>query len=182
VPGPRGTAIMIVESHIVRGLVDSAYNTRREQCEAAARHFGVAALRDVDPGMLETQGAGLDPVVWRRARHVVVENERVQAAARALAAGDLQQMGILMAASHASMRDDFEITVPAIDRLVEIIKAAIGPAGGVRMTGGGFGGCVVALVPEHLVEQVRLAVARGYRAPNGALATVHVQLSAAVVD
>ena len=182
VPVPRGAAIMIVESHIVRGLVDSAYNTRREQCEAAARHFGVAALRDVDPGMLETQGAGLDPVVWRRARHVVAENERVQAAARALAAGDLQQMGILMAASHASMRDDFEITVPAIDRLVEIIKAAIGPAGGVRMTGGGFGGCVVALVPEHLVEHVRLAVARGYRAPNGALATVHVQLSAAVVD
>jgi len=179
VPIPPGAAIMIVESHIVRGLVDSAYNTRRAQCETAARHFGVAALRDVDLAMLEQCGAGLDPVVWRRARHVVSENERVLAAAKALAAGDLASMGELMAASHASMRDDFEITVPAIDRLVEIIKEAIGPAGGVRMTGGGFGGCVVALLPEHLVEAARLAVARDYRAPNGAPATVHVCRAAA---
>ena len=179
VPVPAGAVIMIVESHIVRGLVDSAYNTRREQCEAAARHFGVAALRDVDLGMLQARGAGLDPVTWRRARHVVGENERVQAAATALAAGDLERLGVLMEASHASMRDDFEITVPAIDRLVTIIKAAIGPAGGVRMTGGGFGGCVVALLPEHLVEPARLAVERDYRAPDGALATVHVQRPAA---
>ena len=88
-------------------------------------------------------------------------------------------MGVLMAASHASMRDDFEITVPAIDRLVDIIKAAIGTAGGVRMTGGGFGGCVVALLPEYLVEPARLAVERDYRAPNGTLATTHMQRPAA---
>ena len=84
-----------------------------------------------------------------------------------------------MAASHASMRDDFEITVPAIDRLVDIVKDAIGEGGGVRMTGGGFGGCVVALVPEALVEVARLALARDYRAPNGAQATVHVCRAAA---
>ena len=179
VPIPTGAAIMIVESHITRGLVDSAYNTRRAQCEQAARHFGVPFLRDVDLAALAEKGAGLDPVALRRARHVVSENARVVAAAEALAAGDLERMGELMAASHASMRDDFEITVPAIDRLVDIVKDAIGDAGGVRMTGGGFGGCVVALVPEALVEVARLALARDYRAPNGAQATVHVCRAAA---
>lgn len=179
VPIPAGAAIMIVESHITRGLVDSAYNTRRAQCEQAARHFGVPALRDVDLATLAEKGAGLDPVALRRARHVVSENARVVAAAEALAAGDLERMGELMAASHASMRDDFEITVPAIDRLVDIVKDAIGDAGGVRMTGGGFGGCVVALVPTELVEVARLALARDYRAPNGAQATVHVCRAAA---
>ena len=179
VPIPAGAAIMIVESHITRGLVDSAYNTRRAQCEEAARHFAVPALRDVDLATLAEKGGGLDPVTLRRARHVVSENERVVAAAEALAAGDLERMGELMAASHASMRDDFEITVPAIDRLVDIVKEAIGQAGGVRMTGGGFGGCVVALVPEELVEAARQALARDYRAPNGAQATVHVCRAAA---
>ena len=174
VPIPAGAAIMIVESHITRGLVDSAYNTRRAQCEQAARHFGVPFLRDVDLATLAEKGAGLDPVALRRARHVVSENARVVAAAEALGAGNLPRMGELMAASHASMRDDFEITVPAIDRLVDIVKDAIGEAGGVRMTGGGFGGCVVALVPTELVEVARLALARDYRAPNGAQATVHV--------
>jgi galactokinase len=179
VPIPEGAAIMIVESHITRGLVDSAYNTRRAQCEEAARYFGVPALRDVDLAALQALGTGLDPVVLQRARHVVSENARVEAAALALAAGDLTRMGVLMAESHVSMRDDFEITVPAIDQLVEIIKSAIGEAGGVRMTGGGFGGCVVALVPERLVEAARLAVARDYRAPNGEQATVHVCRAAA---
>lgn len=179
VPIPPGAAIMIVESHITRGLVDSAYNTRRAQCEQAARHFGVPFLRDVDLSTLAAKGAGLDPVALRRARHVVSENARVVAAAEALSAGDLPRMGELMAASHASMRDDFEITVPAIDRLVDIVKDAIGEGGGVRMTGGGFGGCVVALVPEALVEVARLALARDYRAPNGAQATVHVCRAAA---
>lgn len=179
VPIPAGAAIMIIESHITRGLVDSEYNTRRAQCEEAARYLGVPALRDVDLALLAGKGAGLDPVTLRRARHVVSENERVAAAAAALAAGDLPRMGELMADSHVSMRDDFEITVPAIDRLVEIVKGAIGAAGGVRMTGGGFGGCVVALVPEHLVEDARHAVARDYRAPNGEQATVHVCRAAA---
>ncbi|RTF37201.1 galactokinase, partial [Serratia marcescens] len=91
------------------------------------------------------------------------------AAADALAAGDLQRMGRLMAESHASMRDDFEITVPPIDRLVEIVKATIGPRGGVRMTGGGFGGCIVALMPQDLVETVRAAVAHEYPRQTGGL-------------
>ena len=179
VPIPDGAAIMIFHSHVERGLVDSEYNTRRAQCEAAARHFGVPALRDVDPAMLAARGAELDPMTQRRARHVVTENDRVVAAAEALAAGDLARMGELMAASHASMRDDFEITVPLIDQLVEIVKDAIGDRGGVRMTGGGFGGCVVALVPQDLVESARAAVERDYRGPKGQLSTIYVCRAAA---
>jgi galactokinase len=179
VPIPEGAAIMIFHSHVARGLVDSEYNTRREQCETAARHFGVDALRDVDLALLEARGAELDPVVLRRARHVVTENARVQEAATALGAGDLARMGQLMAESHASMRDDFEITVPLIDQLVEIVKKEIGTAGGVRMTGGGFGGCVVALVPSELVESTEAAVERGYRGPDGQLSTIYVCRAAA---
>ncbi|RJG21290.1 galactokinase [Massilia cavernae] len=174
VPIPRGAAIMIFNSHVSRGLVDSAYNARRLQCEEAARYFGVPALRDVDPAMLDARGAELAPVVLRRARHVVTENERVAAAAKALAAGNLERMGELMEASHASMRDDFEITMPAIDHLVSIVKAAIGTAGGVRMTGGGFGGCVVALMPRDLVNAARTAVEKDYRGPNGENATIYL--------
>jgi galactokinase len=179
VPIPASAAIMIFNSHVARGLVDSAYNARREQCEAAARHFGLAALRDLDLATLEQRAAQLDPVVLRRARHVVTENARVAAAAQALAAGDLARMGVLMEASHASMRDDFEITVPLIDQLVDIVKAAIGPAGGVRMTGGGFGGCVVALVPHALVDAARRAIEQAYRGPKGEQATIYVCRAAA---
>jgi galactokinase len=176
---PAGAAVMILHSHVKRGLVDSEYNTRRQQCEAAARHFGVPALRDVDPAMLAERGAGLDDVTFRRARHVVTEDARVLQATEALAAGDLARMGRLMAESHASMRDDFEITVPPVDRLVEIVAGVVGERGGVRMTGGGFGGCIVAVVPEDLVEPVREAVLRDYRAPGGEQSTIYVCRAAA---
>ncbi len=174
VPLPADLAVMIVHSRVARGLVESAYNERRQQCEAAARHYGVAALRDLDAAGLEAGAAGLDPLVLRRARHVVTENQRTQDAADALAAGDLRRLGALMAQSHASMRDDFEITVPAIDRLVDIAQQAIGNDGGARMTGGGFGGCIVALMPAGRVADVRARVEAEYRAPDGALPTVWV--------
>lgn len=167
VPMPEGLAVIVIHSRIERGLVDSAYNERRRQCEAAARHYGVPALRDLDEAALAAGREGLDPLTFRRARHVVSENARTLAAADALAAGDLPRLGKLMAQSHASMRDDFEITLPAIDRLVEIAADAIGSEGGARMTGGGFGGCIVALAPEAAVERVRTAVARHYRSPDG---------------
>ncbi|TWI67349.1 galactokinase [Pseudoduganella lurida] len=179
VPIPAGAAIMILHSHVERGLVDSEYNTRRKQCEAAASHFGVKALRDVDLPLLEQRGGELDPVVLRRARHIVTENARVLAAADALGQGNLPRMGELMQASHVSMRDDFEITVPLIDQLVDIVKNVIGTAGGVRMTGGGFGGCVVALVPEALVAPVQAAVAEQYRGPKGQQSTIYVCRAAA---
>ncbi|AEF44402.1 Galactokinase [Serratia sp. AS12] len=159
---PENIAVVIINSNVKRGLVDSEYNTRREQCEAAARFFGVKALRDVSPDLFFPIQHELDPIVAKRARHVITENDRTLAAADALAAGDMKLMGRLMAESHASMRDDFAITVPPIDQLVEIVKNVIGDRGGARMTGGGFGGCIVALMPQELVEQVRETVAREY--------------------
>lgn len=174
VPLPAGVAVMIVHSNVRRGLVDSEYNLRRSQCEAAARHFGVAALRDLSAAGLAGGSVGLDAVTLRRARHVVTENARTLAARDALSDGDLVEVGRLMAQSHASMRDDFEITVPAIDTLVDILQGAIGADGGARMTGGGFGGCVVALLPEGRVDAVRAAVAALYRAPGGQAGTVWV--------
>lgn len=167
VPMPENVAVVIINSNVKRGLVDSEYNTRRQQCETAARFFGVKALRDVDPNLFFSIQDELDPVVAKRARHVITENERTLAAADALAAGDLKLMGQLMHESHISMRDDFEITVPPIDSLVDIVKSVIGEQGGVRMTGGGFGGCIVALMPTSLVEQVRTAVAQQYPAYSG---------------
>jgi len=174
VPLPDDLAVMIVHSRVARGLVDSAYNERRQQCEAAARHYGVKALRDLNLATLQDGAAGLAPLTLQRARHVVTENQRTLDAAEALASGDLKRLGALMAASHESMRDDFQITVPAIDRLVEIAQQAIGEQGGARMTGGGFGGCVVALMPQARVAAVQAAFASQYRAPSGEAATVWV--------
>ncbi|MDE2300088.1 MAG: galactokinase, partial [Burkholderiales bacterium] len=179
---PDDVAVMIVHSRVRRGLVDSEYNLRRQQCEAAARHYGVKALRDLDLAALDARSAGLDPVVLKRARHIVTENQRTLDAAQALARNDLPRLGVLMAQSHASMRDDFGITVPAIDRLVEILQASIGAHGGARMTGGGFGGCVVALLPEASVAAARDAVARHYRSPDGESGGVHVCHAASGVE
>lgn len=174
VPLPSELAVVIVHSRIRRGLVGSEYNTRRLQCEAAARHFGVSALRDLSLDRLQANAGDLDATVLRRARHIVTENQRTLDAAEALAIGDLRRMGHLMAASHDSMRDDFEITVPAMDHLVEVLQTAIGDSGGARMTGGGFGGCAVALMPLEKVESVRLAVTGNYRSPTGEPGTVYV--------
>ncbi|MCD1126369.1 galactokinase [Jinshanibacter sp. LJY008] len=164
---PDDMAVIIINSNVKRGLVDSEYNTRRKQCEAAADFFNVTALRDVTIEQLNAAKANLDPLVFKRARHVITENTRTLAAADALAAGNLPELGHLMAESHISMRDDFEITVPAIDVLVEIIKPVIGNRGGVRMTGGGFGGCIVALAPQALVDEIRQAVHQQYHQQTG---------------
>jgi galactokinase len=174
VPLPADVAVMIVHSRVRRGLVDSEYNTRRAQCQAAARHYGVAALRDLTADALIGGAAGLDETTFRRARHVVTENARTLAAAQALKNGDLAALGLLMAKSHASMRDDFEITVPPIDALVSILDGVIAGRGGARMTGGGFGGCVVALLPQDLVDDARAAVVARYRSPEGLPASVYV--------
>jgi len=174
IPMPSDLAVLIVNSNVRRGLVDSEYNTRRQQCETAARHYGVKALRDLDLAALEAGKAGLDEVCYRRARHVVGDNTRTLAAADALESGDLVRLGQLMAESHAAMRDDFEITVPPIDGLVEIIKTKLGREGGVRMTGGGFGGCVVALLRPAQVAEVIAAVDAEYPARFGIKADSYV--------
>ncbi len=171
---PSGVAVIIAHSGVRHAHAGGEYNDRRAQCEAAARHYGVAALRDLSAEALEARRAGLDDVSFRRARHVVTENARTTAAARALRSGDLVQLGTLMAASHASMRDDFEITVPAVDRLAQIMAAPLNGNGGARMTGGGFGGCVVGVVPPDMVQTVTDAITQHYRTPDGALADVFV--------
>ena len=165
VPVPDDVAIMIVHSGVTRGLVDGHYNARRRQCEAAATRMGVVALRDATLDMLEA--AGLDSVTKARARHVITENQRTLDSADALAKSDLATLGMLMAQSHASMRDDFEITVPPVDALVVMLQKAIGTQGGARMTGGGFGGACVAVMPSAMVADVQAAIAAEYRTPEG---------------
>ncbi|RLV60916.1 galactokinase [Parashewanella curva] len=171
---PEGLSIVIVNSNKQRGLVDSEYNTRRQQCEAASAYFGVKSLREVDLATLEAGIDGLEPVIAKRARHVVTENQRVLEAVEAMNNGNIHKLQALMAASHASMRDDFEITVFEIDTLVDIIKEAVGTQGGVRMTGGGFGGCVVSLIPDELVATVVKTIKDKYPAATGLTPDVFV--------
>ncbi|MEZ9625197.1 galactokinase [Aliivibrio fischeri] len=171
---PEDMSVVIINSNKKRGLVDSEYNTRREQCEEAARIFGVKALRDVTIEEFNAKAHELDEMVAKRARHVITENDRTEEAAKVLASGDMKRMAVLMAESHASMRDDFEITVSEVDILVDIVKNVIGAEGGVRMTGGGFGGCIVALVPPMLVDEVKAAIEELYEAKTGLKESIYV--------
>ncbi|MGI9281577.1 MAG: galactokinase [Endozoicomonas sp.] len=171
---PEDAAVVIINSNKKRGLVDSEYNTRRSQCEQVASHFKVKALRDISLEDLEEQKSQLDELAYRQARHVITENARTLTAAEVLPTGNLKLMGQLMAQSHASMRDDFEITVPQIDAIVEIVKGVIGERGGVRMTGGGFGGCVVALAPTDLVDDIQSAIDQQYFDRTGLTADIYV--------
>lgn len=159
---PSDWEILIVHSGVKRGLVDSEYNQRRQQCEQAAAHFGQPSLRAVNLAALLAAEGKLDDLSFRRARHVLTENARTLVAADALANGDLAKLVKVMGESHNSMRDDFNITNPAIDRLVEIIAEAGQGQAGVRMTGGGFGGCVVAVAPATVIPQLMDAVNRRY--------------------
>lgn len=171
---PENMSVVIINSNKKRGLVDSEYNTRREQCEEAARIFGVKALRDVSIEEFNAKAHELDEMVAKRARHVITENDRTEEAAKVLASGDMKRMAVLMAESHASMRDDFEITVKEVDALVDIVKNVIGTEGGVRMTGGGFGGCIVALVPPMLIDEVKAAVEELYETATGLKESIYV--------
>jgi galactokinase len=160
-------AVLIVHSGVARGLVESEYNRRREECERAAHFFGVPALRDVDLATLEAAEGMLDPIAWRRARHIVRENGRVLDSVSAFAAGNTHAIRELMTASHISMRDDFQITTSKIDELVAIVQDAIGDEGGARMTGGGFGGCIVAVLRRDVLQRALDAVAERYHTPGG---------------
>ncbi|GIX21507.1 MAG: galactokinase [Gammaproteobacteria bacterium] len=167
VPLPATRRLVVIDSGVHRGLVDSAYQERRAQCEAAAAALGVTALAEARPEDLAAARDRLDPVVFRRARHVIGEHRRTLAAAEALAAGELERLDRAMAESHRSMREDFQITTPEIDALVAAVEAVLDGAGGVRMTGGGFGGCVVAFVPPEAVARIEAEVLPRYRAQTG---------------
>jgi len=152
---PAQTAVMVLDSGVPRSLAASAYNQRRSECEQAAQLLGVRALRDVtDVARLRKLPAPLD----RRARHVVTENQRVLEAAQGLGA---KRFGALMNASHASLRDDYEVSVAALDSLVEILQSH-SQVYGARLTGAGFGGAAVALVEPGAEEAIRTSVLEEY--------------------
>lgn len=173
-PLPDSHQIVIINSNVKRGLVDSEYNLRREQCEEGAAILGVSSLREANMTMLEETKSRMSDVVYRRAKHIITENQRTLEASEALKMGDIQTVSTAMAQSHVSMRDDFEITVRPIDYLVEIIDEVLGNTGGVRMTGGGFGGCVVALAPTDKVDAVKQVVADKYFDETGYQADIYV--------
>ena len=164
---PRDWEILIVHSGVKRGLVESEYNQRRAQCETAAAYFGQKNLRGVTIEQLVAAEGKLDDLSFRRARHVLTENARTLLAAKALSSGDMETLARVMAESHESMRDDFNITTPAIDRLVEILQTAGAGSAGARMTGGGFGGCVVSIAPKSLIPKLMKAVDDFYEAETG---------------
>ncbi|MES2822519.1 MAG: galactokinase [Pseudomonadota bacterium] len=169
---PADWELLIVHSGVKRGLANSEYNQRRQQSEAAAAYFGKASLRDINLEQLLAAEAELDPLTFRRARHVLTENARTLLAAGALTAGDMPTLAKAMQESHLSMRDDFNITMPSIDALVNILTVAGDGYAGVRMTGGGFGGCVVAIAPKNIIPQLTAAVAQHYEVDTGCVATL----------
>jgi galactokinase len=155
-PLPAGTRVLVIDSNTPRALADTAYNERRSECEAAARRLGVAQLRDVaEPA----RAAALQPPLDRRARHVISENARVL---EALSASP-RRFGELMDASHASLRDDYEVSVPALDALVLALRSQPGVLGA-RLTGAGFGGACVALVEAAAVDAARDGALRAFAA------------------
>ena len=156
IPLPPRLAVLVINSGMSRQLVDSAYADRRRACEAAAARLGLSALRDATPEQVADEP---------RARHVVSENGRVLAAAEALVAGDLATLGRLLAESHASLRDDFEVSTPELDVLVEKLTEA--GALGARLTGAGFGGCVVGLADRERAAAVVETAAGHYWSETG---------------
>jgi galactokinase len=172
-PIPSGVLIIIVDSGVHRGLVEMAYNQRRQECESAAAHFGVPALRDISLKAFENRAHELTAVVRRRSRHVITENARTVSAAEALQEDDLKTVGHLMKASHASLRDDFQVSCPELDCLVDIALEVKGVYGA-RLTGAGFGGSMVALVQAEAAADLNAAIAEGYGPATGKQATVYI--------
>lgn len=163
---PEDWAVVIVQSGVTRGLVEGHYNARRRDCELAAEKLGIDSLRDADAEMI--RAANLDPVIAARALHVVSEISRTAQAISAIEANDLATMGALLRASHSSLRNQFEVSVPAVDDLVDLANAAIGPHGGARMTGGGFGGAIVAVLAADAAPRFVSTLEQQYAQPRGA--------------
>ncbi|HYG34892.1 MAG TPA: galactokinase [Clostridia bacterium] len=157
-------ALLVTNTNVKHELTGGEYAKRRAQCEEAAKILGVASLRDANGAMLEQARGKMDDVVYRRAKHVIGEIERTIHAAEGVRASNWPTVGQLMYASHSSLRDDYEVSCPELDAVVDI-ALSIGPKGGVygcRMTGGGFGGCTVALVQANKVDAISAQVADEY--------------------
>jgi len=171
VPLPAGLSLVVLHSGSRRKLDGSAYNERRSQCEAAVAALAdldpsIVSLRDVSSAMLDRGRHLMDPIVARRAEHIVAENQRVLATIAAMEANDLAALGAIFAAGHASLRDLFEISSPELDALVEIAVSVPGVVAA-RMTGGGFGGCTVNLVHPDAVDALETAVLERYPVRTG---------------
>lgn len=176
VPLPKDTTLVIADSMIRRSLRNSAYNERRKDCEAAVAFFHslnptVKALRDVSPAMLHSHADQLPPQVFRHARHVVEEIERVNQAIVFLEEGDAKKFGELMFATHRSLRDNYEVSCPELDTLVELAGGIEGCLGA-RLTGAGFGGCTVNLVEEDQADAFIKKLQAGYQQKTGLQAQV----------
>ncbi len=166
--------VLIVNSNVKHELTGGEYAERRGQCEAASRKLGVSSPRDATMDQLEAAHDQLSPLEYRRMRHAISEIARTAEAAEAMKAGELVEFGRLMGASHASLRDDYEVSCAELDLLVKLADG-IGRAGGVygsRMTGGGFGGCTVSLVETARVEEVGRQIAAAYQRETGIEPTV----------
>ncbi len=160
VPIHKSLAITVIDTGLRRSLTESAFNQRRAECEAAAQHFGVKALRDLDYGTLLRGEVDLDHTLYRRARHVVSELDRVEPVGIALARGDAATLAQVMREAHLSLSEDFDVSLPPIDRLAQMVAEALGEAGGVRLTGAGFGGCLVAVAKHEAVAAIDEAIGR----------------------
>src|SRR4029453_5735889 len=158
--------LVVCNTMVKHELASSEYNQRREQCEAGVKHLAqalprITALRDVTLEQLEAYGKDLADVIYRRCRHVITENDRVLKAGDALKRHDLGEFGWLMYESHRSLRDDYEVSCPELDIMVELASRVEGVYGA-RMTGGGFGGCTVNLVANEHVGEFKRVVAEWY--------------------
>lgn len=158
-------SVLVIDSAVKHSLADGGYAARRRNCEEACAILGVPSLREATLEMLEEKKAELGDLCFRRARHVVGENLRVAAFAQAVEKGDWEAAGVAMRGSHASLKDDFEVSCGEVDTLVSLADTIPSAASvyGARMTGGGFGGCVVALVKSEDVEKVAQEMLDGYR-------------------
>ena len=172
-PAPAGIRLVVADSGVRRALLNSEYNVRRDECRRAMELLTraiadrpIAALRDVRPEDLARHGDGLPPELLKRARHVVAEEERVLLSVEALRRGDVEAFGEVLDASHRSLRDDFEVSSPELDLLVNLARAQPGVLGA-RLTGAGFGGCTVNLVRAGALDAFRRHVVERYRSETG---------------
>ena len=155
---PQDLSVLIINSNVPRGLVESEYNLRRKQCEQVAKQFDVLSLRQLSLTRLEEARSNIKPIKYKRAYHVLTESKRVLDMVEAFRNGDGKKISHLMYESHESLKTDFEVSCEQTDFIVELVKKLVGDKGGARMTGGGFGGCVVCLVPENLIHIVKQQV------------------------
>jgi galactokinase len=178
IPLPGHVRIIVCDTGVERTLASSGYNKRRQECLFAVKQLsemysGLTSLREVSLAQLEESRGALDPVIWKRAHHVVTENERVRNSATALKQGDLQRFGTLMYDSHTSLQNDYDVSCPELDAVVDICRSTDGVFGA-RMTGAGFGGAAICLVDEKKVDAVRTHLKREYQLRTGRNATIHV--------